>query len=133
MKVTELNNEQREELKQRFLEELWYEKKNETVYGATLGDADELVSDEFLDLYYEDTDFTPDDFFCTSYPDEDNVAEAIVELFTSACEEHDDYLDCTDFIRQVKTLKRIDDNTVDVVTDNGITKRTFRITVDRID
>lgn len=133
MKVTELNNEQREELKQRFLEELWYEKKNETVYGASLGDADELVTDEFLNLYYEETDFTPEDFFCTSYPDEDNVAEAIVEMFNCFCEEHDDILDCTKFIRQIEDIKRIDDNTVDITTENGISKRTFRITVDRID
>ena len=62
MKVTELNREQLEELKQNYLTRKNEENGEGTSYGE-LADADRLVSDEEIFNEYADTEFTEDDFF----------------------------------------------------------------------
>ena len=72
MHVTELSFDQRTELKQSYICELYESGKlDESVYGSApsylmLADADELVPDSVLDEYYDGISFVNDDFCCTA-------------------------------------------------------------------
>lgn len=65
MRLDDLDNNQKLELKQQILEE-----RNEHIGEGTSCDelalADELVSDEVLEDCYGGTDFSPDDFECSA-------------------------------------------------------------------
>lgn len=65
MTFDELNEDQRLELKQRILTERNEQKGEGTSYGE-LADADDLVSDEDLKDWYGGTEFSPDDFMCST-------------------------------------------------------------------
>ena len=65
MTFDELNDEQRLELKQRVLTERNEQRGEGTSYGE-LADADELVDDEALEAEYGGTEFSPDDFSCST-------------------------------------------------------------------
>ena len=58
MKLKDLTDEERLELKQNYLT-----RDNDVSYGE-LADADRLVTDEELEAEYGSTEFTKDDFFC---------------------------------------------------------------------
>lgn len=58
MKLKDLTDEERLELKQNYLT-----RDNDVSYGE-LADADQLVIDEELEAEYGSTEFTKDDFFC---------------------------------------------------------------------
>ena len=69
MRLDELSEEQKLELKQRILEDRNEHLGEGTSYGE-LANADELVDDEVLETEYGGTEFSPDDFACTaSKPD----------------------------------------------------------------
>lgn len=74
MTVKELNREQIEELKQRFLTE---NADGGISYGE-LADADSAVSDEEIFREYEGVEFSPDDFF--SGRTEESVVAYIAEM-----------------------------------------------------
>ena len=59
MNVEELNRDQLIELKQRYLDEIYYGISNEE-----LARIDSIVSDEVVFNYYEGITFSEDDFFC---------------------------------------------------------------------
>ena len=61
MKLKELNDDQRLQLKQELLRRR-LEEKGEGVSYDELDNADSLVSDEELEAEYGDTEFVPDDF-----------------------------------------------------------------------
>ena len=65
MTFDELNEDQRLELKQRILTERNEQRGEGTSYGE-LADADDLVSDEDLKDWYGGTEFSPDDFVCST-------------------------------------------------------------------
>ena len=65
MTFDELNEDQRLELKQRILTERNEQRGEGTSYGE-LADADDLVSDEDLKDWYGGTEFSPDDFMCST-------------------------------------------------------------------
>ena len=56
MKVTELSRDQLKELK------IAYMSRNEEVSMGEMLEADELIPDEVVFLFYENYDFSPDDF-----------------------------------------------------------------------
>ena len=58
MKLKDLTDEERLELKQNYLT-----RDKDVSYGE-LADADQLVADEELEAEYGSTEFTKDDFFC---------------------------------------------------------------------
>lgn len=58
MKLKDLTDEERLELKQNYLT-----RDNDVSYGE-LADADQLVTDEELEAEYGSIEFTTDDFFC---------------------------------------------------------------------
>lgn len=58
MKLKDLTDEERLELKQNYLT-----RDKDVSYGE-LADADQLVTDEELEDEYGSTEFTKDDFFC---------------------------------------------------------------------
>ena len=64
MRLDELSEEQKLELKQRILTER-NERKGEGTSYAELADANELVDDEALETEYGGTEFSPDDFWCS--------------------------------------------------------------------
>ena len=61
MKLKDLNDDQRLQLKQDLLSRRMDEKGESPSYGE-LADADTLVTDEELEAEYGDTEFVPDDF-----------------------------------------------------------------------
>lgn len=61
MKLKELNDDQRLQLKQDLLSRRMDEKGESPSYGE-LADADRLISDEELEAEFGDTEFVPDDF-----------------------------------------------------------------------
>ena len=65
MNFSELNDDQRLELKQNLLSRR-YDERGETPSYGELADADELVSDEDLEDWYGDTFFSEDDFLCSA-------------------------------------------------------------------
>lgn len=65
MRLSELSEDQKLELKQRILEGRNERKGAGTSYGE-LADADELVDDEALEAEYGGTEFSPDDFSCSA-------------------------------------------------------------------
>ena len=65
MNVKELDRDQLVELKQALLTAS-LDGKGETPSMGELADAGALSSDEELFDVYEDTEFSPDDFFCSS-------------------------------------------------------------------
>lgn len=64
MKINELTEDQRIELKQHILVERNYQRGEGTSYEE-LAYADDLVSDDDLDSWYGDVDFVPEDFLCS--------------------------------------------------------------------
>lgn len=60
MKVIELTKDQLKELKIAYMD-----RKGELSMSEIL-EADELIPDEVVFLYYANYDFTPDDFSCTA-------------------------------------------------------------------
>ena len=66
MKLSDLTNEQRLELKQAIVRDRNEHIGEGTSYGE-LADADELVSDEVLEAEYAGTEFVPDDFTSPGY------------------------------------------------------------------
>lgn len=78
MKLSDLTNEQRLELKQAVVRD-----RNEHIGKGTsyeeLGNADELVDDEVLEAAYAGTEFTPDDFCCGEAADRDGVLDELQE------------------------------------------------------
>ena len=65
MKLKDLNNDQRMELKQAVLTQRLDARGASPSYGE-LADADDLVSDEDLEDWYGGTEFSPDDFSCSA-------------------------------------------------------------------
>ncbi len=61
MKLKDLNDDQRLQLKQELLRRRLEEKGEGISYGE-LADADTLVTDEELEAEFSDTEFVPDDF-----------------------------------------------------------------------
>ena len=61
MKLKDLNDDQRLQLKQRILTDRMDAKGESPSYGE-LADADTLVTDEELEAEFGDTEFVPDDF-----------------------------------------------------------------------
>lgn len=61
MKLKDLNDDQRLQLKQDLLSRRMDEKGESPSYGE-LADADTLVTDEELEAEFGDTEFGPDDF-----------------------------------------------------------------------
>lgn len=61
MKLKDLNDDQRLQLKQDLLSRRMDEKGESPSYGE-LADADTLVTDEELEAEFSDTEFVPDDF-----------------------------------------------------------------------
>ena len=61
MKLKDLNDDQRKQLKERILTDRMDAKGESPSYGE-LADADTLVTDEELEAEYGDTEFVPDDF-----------------------------------------------------------------------
>lgn len=78
MKLSDLTNEQRLELKQDIVKD-----RNEHIGEGTsyedLANADELVDDEVLQEAYAGTEFTPDDFSCGEASDRDGVLDELQE------------------------------------------------------
>lgn len=74
MNVRDLNREQIIELKERYLVMLADEGNYASVLNVDydepsqhdLANADDIVPDDIIFTHYEDTDFAPDDFFCTA-------------------------------------------------------------------
>ena len=60
MKVTELSRDQLKELK------IAYMDREGNLSMSEVLEADELIPDEVVFLYYANYDFTPDDFSCTA-------------------------------------------------------------------
>lgn len=67
MDVKELSREQLVELKQNYLTELADKRNGEGVSYGELANADELVTDEEIFLFYAGVDFVSEDFFCSGY------------------------------------------------------------------
>ena len=61
MKLKDLNDDQRLQLKQELLRRRLEEKGEGISYGE-LADVDTLVTDEELEAEFSDTEFVPDDF-----------------------------------------------------------------------
>jgi hypothetical protein len=78
VRLTDLTNEQRLELKQDIVKD-----RNEHIGEGTsyeeLANADELVDDEVLQEAYDGTEFTSDDFCCGEAADRDGVLDELQE------------------------------------------------------
>lgn len=85
MTVYELTPNQKIELKQNYLAQKNEENGEGTSYGE-FADVDNLVSDAEIFAEYEDTDFVPDDFFCTAIDNE--TAEDIAQECEKFMNEH---------------------------------------------
>lgn len=78
MRLSDLTNEQRLELKQDIVKDRNEHIGEGTSYGD-LANADELVDDEVLEEAYAGTEFTPDDFSCGEATDRDGVLDELQE------------------------------------------------------
>lgn len=78
MKLSDLTNEQRLELKQAIVKDRNEHIGEGTSYGE-LADADELVDDEVLVEAYAGTEFSPDDFDCGEAADRDGILDELKE------------------------------------------------------
>lgn len=78
MKLSDLTNEQRLELKQDIIKDRDEQVGEGTSYGD-LANADELVDDEVLEEAYAGTDFVPDDFSCGTAADRGGVLDELKE------------------------------------------------------
>jgi hypothetical protein len=78
MKLSDLTNEQRLELKQAIVKDRNEHIGEGTSYGE-LADADELVDDEVLEEAYAGTEFSPDDFACGDAADRDGILDELKE------------------------------------------------------
>lgn len=78
MKLSDLTNEQRLELKQEIVKDR-REHIGEGVSYGELAHADELVDDEVLEEAYDGTEFSPDDFSCGEAADRDGVLDELQE------------------------------------------------------
>lgn len=78
MKLSDLTNEQRLELKQTIVKDR-REHIGEGVSYEELANADELVDDEVLEEAYAGTEFSPDDFSCGEAADRDGVLDELKE------------------------------------------------------
>lgn len=78
MRLSDLTNEQRLELKQAIVKDRNEHIGEGTSYGE-LANADELVDDEVLEEAYAGTEFTPDDFCCGEAFDRDSVLDELQE------------------------------------------------------
>lgn len=78
MRLSDLTNEQRLELKQDIVKDRNEHIGEGTSYGE-LANADELVGDEVLEEAYAGTEFSPDDFSCGVAADRDGVLDELKE------------------------------------------------------
>lgn len=78
MRLCDLTDEQRLELKQRILTER-NETRGEGISYGELAGADDLVSDEDLGDWFGGTEFTSDDFSCGEAADRDGVLDELKE------------------------------------------------------
>lgn len=78
MKLSDLTNEQRLELKQGILTKRNEARGEGTSYGE-LADAGDLVSDKDLEDQLGGTEFVPDDFSCGEAADRDGVLDELKE------------------------------------------------------
>lgn len=78
MRLGDLTNEQRLELKQDIVKDRNEHIGEGTSYGE-LANADELVDDEVLQEAYAGTEFTSDDFSCGEAADRDGVLDELQE------------------------------------------------------
>lgn len=78
MKLSDLTNEQRLELKQDIVKDRNEHIGEGTSYGE-LANADELVDDEVLEEAYGGTEFSSDDFSCGEAADRDGVLGELKE------------------------------------------------------
>jgi len=78
MRLKDLTNEQRFELKQRMLTERNDEAGEGTSYGE-LADADKFIGDDELEAEYRGTVFSSDDFSCGVAADRDGVLSELKE------------------------------------------------------
>lgn len=78
MRLSDLTNEQRLELKQDVVKDRNEHIGEGTSYGE-LANADELVDDEVLQEAYDGTEFSPDDFSCGEAADKDGVLDELKE------------------------------------------------------
>lgn len=78
MKLSDLTNEQRLELKQEIVKDR-NEHIGEGVSYEELANADELVDDEVLEEAYGGTEFDPEDFSCGEACDRDGVLDELKE------------------------------------------------------
>ena len=76
MTLSDLNEEQRLELKQSHLTKKMDERGESPSYGE-LAEADSLVSDSELEKEYGGTEFSPDDFCCGVAADRDGVLDEV--------------------------------------------------------
>lgn len=78
MRLSDLTNEQRLELKQDIVKDR-NEHTGEGTSYEELANADELVDDEVLQEAYADTEFSSDDFCCGEAADRDGVLDELQE------------------------------------------------------
>lgn len=78
MRLKDLNDDQRMELKQAILTQR-YDARGESPSYGELADADDLVSDEDLEDWYGGTEFSSDDFSCGVAADRDGVLSELKE------------------------------------------------------
>lgn len=78
MKLSDLTNEQRLELKQEIVKDRNEHIGEGTSYGE-LANANELVDDEVLEEAYNGTEFSPEDFSCGEADDRDGVLDELKE------------------------------------------------------
>ena len=76
MTLSDLNEDQRLELKQSHLTKKMDERGESPSYGE-LAEADSLVSDSELEKEYGGTEFSPDDFCCGVAADRDGVLDEV--------------------------------------------------------
>ena len=115
MNVKELNRDQLNELKGRYLDEKLYEKENRGASYGELANADEIVSDETIFEEYECYYFSNDDFSC-SYGKQsieelkeqarDSIDYALSELhrITSDIPDSDNMIDLTYFCGDLERI-----------------------------
>lgn len=102
MNFTELNEDQRLELKQAVLTQR-LEARGESPSYSELADADDLVSDEDLADWYGDTTFSPDDFTCSAGKDDPEYRERAKKILGRYLDVDDTY-GASDFVEDVTSL-----------------------------
>lgn len=79
MRFGDLTNDQRTEVKQRFLCERLVKNENRTPSYGELADVDKTVSDKEVEEAYVGTEFSQDDFSCGVAADRDGVLDELKE------------------------------------------------------